>query len=1016
MPSSKRLMILLVAALAVIYGAIVWVQVRQHDALSHVTQPADRDLVWDMSQLEVEYQRLLGALNLRILSPNSVPWEELQLRYELFVSRKNAVDAVLANPVVRGRMPPVDVTTLDGFVMRTDAILGMDVREPREPQRLQGVKDDLSALGDLVRNLALRGSGSFAETVDQRTVEIQKQVMNNALLTLFQALLTFALAWAMLHQYRKRGAAQVDAQTSKLALVQAAAREELQEITQALPLVVYRLQADPEGNLRYTFVNQQVRELMGVEPQDLVEGRVPLDVRIHPDDKQMTYQASRKSMATLTKFSLELRIIMPDGEVRWMYCEAVPRRQPDGSVQSVGYLQPIDKIKERESRLNDMAQELRGAKDIAESAARQKSDFLANMSHEIRTPMNAIIGMSHLMQKTELSVRQRDYAGKIQHAGQHLLGVINDILDYSKIEAGKLTIERVPFELGQVLENTMGVIAEKASAKGLKFTSNIAVDVPRNLVGDPLRLGQVLINYASNAVKFTQTGEISISVSMQAPVALDAESQDISLHFEVRDTGIGLTMAQMAMLFQSFQQADSSTTREYGGSGLGLAISKSLAEAMGGKVGVRSILGKGSVFWFTARLARDATPAYRMVKAKTPLHDDFYPEPVTEQGALSAHLAASAGETQALAELAELRGARVLVVEDNEFNQQVALEMLLDAGFTVDMASNGSIALQKVEHSHSRGVPYSVVLMDMQMPVMDGISATRMLREDPRNAELPIVAMTANATQSDRDACSAAGMNGFVVKPIEPEVLWRSLKELLPNPASKRMPTPVAASSPSMVETVDAQLQRLKQVSGLDVELGLRRVMGKVDLYRSLLRKFVDSHSGFAGDMAHAMAHDDWATAERLAHTLKSVAGTVGATALQQQAESLEALIKATASTAIIQETLAQLVSQLQALTAGIQARLNDAPLAAPLFAPLDTVLQISVDSVKLRRVCQDLARLLHEQDADASAMLHTHAVMLRAAFQTDYTTLEAGVRNFDFEAALQALGAATKRLSIALH
>lgn len=1007
MSRSKRLMLLLVAVLAAIYGAIVWVQVRQHDALSQVTHPGDRDLVWDISQLEVEYQRLAGALNLRILSPQSMPWETLQLRYELFISRKTAIDTVLANPMVRKSIGPLDIAPLDRFVTNTDTVLGTNVTEPTTQARLQVTKDELSALGDLIRNLSLRGSGSFATTVDLRTAEIQKQVLSNALLTAFQGLLTFALAWAMLHQHRKRGAAQAEAQASKLALVQAAARDELQEITQALPLIVFRMRRDGNGITTCEFISESVQPLLGLSSLQAMQRPGLLAEIVHPEDRAMVMRANRQAGEKREPYAQEFRVQLDDGQVRWVYCESVQRLQPDGSVAVTGYLQFIDEAKARERKLNEMAQELLGAKDVAESATRQKSDFLANMSHEIRTPMNAIIGMSHLMQKTELSARQRDYAGKIQQAGQHLLGVINDILDYSKIEVGKLRIEHVPFELDKVLKNAISVITEKASAKGLTLTSSIAVDVPNRLVGDPLRLGQVLINYASNAVKFTPAGAISLAVRKRS--GAEPEAHDIELLFEVSDTGIGLTQTQMGDLFQSFQQADSSTTREYGGSGLGLAISKSLAEAMGGEVGVRSTHGQGSVFWFTARLSRDVAPVYRMVAAQTSLQEGFYPEPVSQHGVLKAGGGENLGQGDALAFHAESRarssGLRILVVEDNELNQQVALEILLDAGFTVDMADNGLMALEKVERSHHKLAPYSVVLMDVQMPMMDGLTATRKLRANPRNAHLPIVAMTANAMQSDRDACAAAGMNGFIVKPIEPDLLWRTLKELLQNAdALTGFQQLESASTQSQAD----QLKQMKQIVGLDVDLGLRRAMGKMDLYQTLLRKFAAGQGAFASDVAQALAAGDRARAERLAHTLKGVAGTIGATALQQQAQTLEEEIKAHADAAKVQAKLAEVSHRVQMLIDGIQAGLG--------AVARTEAAEIKLDAAGLQAACLALASLLRDQDASASAMLEIHAEQLRAAFNNDYTTIETSVRNFQFEAALHALQAAAGRHAILLR
>ncbi len=1122
MTRSKRLMILMVAVLALIYGAIVWLQVRQHDALNQVTHPGDRDLVWDMSQLEVEYQRLVGALNLRILSPESMPWETLQLRYELFVSRKTATDSALANQIVRESTGPLDVLPLDRFITNTDTVLGTNVTEAATQARLQVTRDELSALGDLIRNLALRGSGAFAMTVDLRTAEIQKQVLNNAMLTGFQGLLTFALAWAMLHQYRKRGAAQADAQASKLALVQAAARDELQEITQALPLIVFRMRRDGNNITTCEFISESVLPLLGLSSQQAMQRPGLLAEIVHPEDRAMVMRANHQAVEKQPLYAQEFRVQLEDGQVRWVYCESAQRLQPDGSVIVTGYLQFIDEAKARERKLQEVteqqrvifdnipsglilsadgairqfnagfasmmgtpgadfkgqsavilfdsareheafnahavplleqdknvvverefcratgerfegrivghrvavaeyslatiwvleditdqkraAHDMRRAKEMAEEATRQKGDFLANMSHEIRTPMNAIIGMSHLMQKTELNARQRDYAGKIQQAGQHLLGVINDILDYSKIEVGKLRIEHVPFALDKVLDNVISVITEKANAKGLTLTSSIAADVPNSLLGDPLRLGQVLINYASNAVKFTPAGSISLTVRHRHSAEPAAAS--IELLFEVSDTGIGLTAEQMRELFQSFQQADSSTTREYGGTGLGLAISKSLAEAMGGEVGVRSTPGQGSVFWFTARLARDLAPAYRMVAAHTSLQDDFYPEPVTQQGMLTANETVGLDQKDSLAALAALRakflGLRILVVEDNELNQQVALEMLLDAGFTVDMADNGLIALEKVERSHHKRALYSLVLMDMQMPLMDGLTATRTLRQDARNAHLPIVAMTANAMQADRDACTAAGMNGFIVKPIEPEVLWCTLGELLQKTD--------AVSSPPASEMTRPQpdhLKQMKPIRGLDVDLGLRRAMGKIDLYQSLLRKFVAGQSTVADDITKALAVGDKPTAERLAHTLKGVSGTIGATDLQECAQALEAAIKASAGHALVDANVAELAVCVQALIEGIQASLGDAPSVVAS--------DVNLDLASLQSVCQALASLLRDQDASASAMLDTHAALLRAAFQNDYNTIETSVRNFEFEAALLALQAVAGRHAIML-
>ena len=585
-------------------------------------------------------------------------------------------------------------------------------------------------------------------------------------------------------------------------------------------------------------------------------------------------QAQQRQLQTLQTSIYEVEFTMPDGKRVLLEKTDAPYWDSDGRL--IGMMAIGRDVTARKRAEQGMSE----ARKLAEEATRTKSQFLANMSHEIRSPMNGIVGLSHLVLQTDLTPRQRDYIEKVQSSGQHLMGIINDILDFSKVEAGKLDVEYVDFKLEGLLDTVTNLVAEKCSAKGLELVFKVMPDVPPQLLGDSLRLSQILVNYANNAVKFTDSGEIVVSVQIERRI-----EDQLLVNFSVRDTGVGMTADQCAKLFESFQQGDASITRQYGGTGLGLAISKKLAALMGGDVGVQSQPGQGSTFWFTALLGVGAAVAASESTNPLDLHgravlvvDDndvartvimgmlqvmhFEVTGVSSgRGAITAvRQAAAAGnpfeivyvdwrmpemdgletawriqllglqpapcivmvtaygreemlkESEAMGlrevlvkpicastlfnttinalegrprarvarvaaeaadgvtELSAIRGVRVLLVEDRDINQIVASEILTHAGLVVDIAANGRIAVDMVQ-AH----PYDIVLMDMQMPVMDGIEATIEIRKLGRFDALPIVAMTANAMAHDRQRCLDAGMNDFVSKPIVFDELWRTL-------------------------------------------------------------------------------------------------------------------------------------------------------------------------------------------------------------------------------------------------
>ncbi len=761
-----------------------------------------------------------------------------------------------------------------------------------------------------------------------------------------------------------------------------------------------------------------------------------------------------------------------------------------------------------ESLVEERTADLEEAMQVAEEATRAKSDFLANMSHEIRTPLNAVIGFSHLALQTKLNDQQFDYVHKIQSSSKALLGVINDILDFSKIEAGKLSMESIEFDLEEVLDNVTNLIGIKAQQKGLEVIFNIEPTLPRVLIGDPLRLGQVLTNLTGNAVKFTEKGEIVLGCTL-----LQDNADEVELEFYVQDSGIGLTPDQQTELFQAFSQADSSTTRKYGGSGLGLFISKSLVEMMGGRIRVRSEIGRGATFFFTARLKKaDRQPAspplldaelhgikvlvvddnpicraalhkmlevmsFRVTQAdsaeaafaelemtggddpfdlvlmdwKMPgmdgLHaserirnslklnvpsiimvsayaredlmqqadsmglDGYLVKPVSPSLLLDTIMTAlgrqrpsrvsSDRQSDASPGVETIRGARLLVVEDNEINQQVARGILEHIGIIVEMADNGRLAIEALQKAG-----YDAVLMDIHMPEMDGYTAARQIRKDPAFNDLPIIAMTANAMAGDREKALDAGMNDHVAKPIDVNELLDVLRKWI-NPSDKNPLPPPAASATE--EEVATRAKALGPLPGIDTREGLRRLAGDVSLYQKLLCKFAGSQSKTAERIAHALEAPDLEAARGLAHTTKGVAGNIGAMQLYETASQLDLALK-NENLQKAQELLPAFSDRLETVIRSLNTLEdeNEAKTESTAGIPAPDAIQ---------PLLRNLYELLEEDDTAAGGVVR----QLTGAVESDagkdlLSRLSRQIGGYEFEAAKSTLHDLCLKLNIDLE
>ena len=849
----------------------------------------------------------------------------------------------------------------------------------------------------------------------------------------------------------------------------------LQEILDNSPVCIgFRV----GGTFRY--VNAQYQQQFGLSVGDTLE-----NIYAFPEERVLVQEELKRDGVIRNR---DVTFKKKNGEHRPSIFTILPMIYNGES----GYMAWVTDITEQKAA----EAAILNAKQAAEEATKAKSDFLANMSHEIRTPMNAIIGMSHLALQSNLDKKQRNYIEKVNRAGENLLGIINDILDFSKIEAGKMSMEAIDFNLEDVMDNLANLVGMKAEDKGVELLFNIHPDVPSSLIGDPLRLGQILINLGNNAVKFTDIGEIVVVVEK-----VSEANREIELHFSVTDSGIGMTPEQRSKMFQSFSQADASTTRKYGGTGLGLAISKNLVEMMDGRIWVESEAGKGSIFHFQVKLGvqdgssqRQITKAEELLGVKVLVADDnasareilvsmvsglgmevaeardglmalemieqhsldkpfdlvlmdwqmpkmdgmqaarklmdlagapavimvtsfgkedainsaetqkinldhVLTKPVTQSSLLEAlgsalkkaiPMAGRAHEKNATqAEwMKQLSGARILLTEDNEMNQELAMELLSQAGIRVTIANHGQEALDiLVKDPHFDGV-----LMDCQMPIMDGYTATREIRKLPQFAKLPIIAMTANAMAGDREKVLEAGMWDHIAKPLNVQAMFGTIAKWI-KPANPATPPGVLNDTLSL--SVDQfPLANLKVI---DIQAGMATTMQNEGLYRRLLSKFYQGQKDFASAFLTAQADADPDAAMRCAHTLKGNAGNIGAKGVQQAAGALEDACKRQLAPSEIQDLYQKVLLELNPVLMGLSALDAAAANASSQVACLDS------EAIKAK--IEALKSLLEESDGEAVDCLNDILEQVQGTpWALQLKQVLKDIDNFDFDAALEKL------------